>query len=105
MDKKKELQKVVGLIRKDWRVKRNTPNGAYPKAMMTSQQMEHNTATVNCGGGWCSFSKELSQFVMDDERFQKFLSDTGAEAFIEQVYDASCPGYQVRIYFGDLLVR
>lgn len=105
MNIKKEFQKTIGEIRKDWRVKRNTPNGAYPKAMMTNQQMEHNTATVNCGGGWCSFSKELAQFVLEDERFKKYISDAGAKAHMEQVYDGGCPGYQVRIYFGDLLDR
>lgn len=30
MNIKKEFQKTIGEIRKDWRVKRNTPNGAYP---------------------------------------------------------------------------
>ena len=99
MNKKAAFQKVIGDIRKDWRVMRATPKGEYPKAMMTGQQAEHNTATVNCGGDWCSFSKELAQFVMDDERFQKFLSDTGAEATMEKFYHGSCPGYQIRINF------
>jgi len=99
MNIKKAFQKTVGEIRKDWRVKRNTPNGEYPKAMMTSQQEQHNTATVNCGGECCSFSKELAQLVMDDERFQKFLSDARAEATVEKFWRGSCPGYQVRIKF------
>ena len=99
MNVKKEFQKTIGGIRKDWRVKRGTPKGEYPKAMMTSQQEAHNTATVNCGGDWCSFSKELAECVMSDERFQKFLSDAGAEATIEKFYHGSCPGYQVRIVF------
>lgn len=99
MDVKKAFQKTVGEIRKDWRIARNTPNGEYPKAMMTGQQERHNTATVNCGGDWCSFSKELAQFVLDDERFQKFLSDTGAEAILEKFYHGSCAGYQLRVNF------
>ena len=99
MEIKRAFQKTVGEIRKDWRVARNTPMGEYPKAMMTNQQEEHNTATVNCGGDHCSFSKELAQYVMADKRFQKFLSDTGAEATMEKFYHGSCPGYQVRIIF------
>ncbi len=99
MNTKKAFQKTIGEIRKDWRVMRNTPKGEYPKAMMTSQQEAKNTATVNCGGEWCSFSKELSEYVMNDERFQKFLSDAGAEAVVEKFYSYSCPGYQVRINF------
>jgi len=99
MNIKKEFQKTIGDIRQDWRVKRNTPRGEYPKAMMTGQQEANNTATVNCGGEWCSFSKELAQYVMNDERFQKFLSDAGAEANIEKFYRGSCPGYQVRLVF------
>lgn len=99
MNIKKAFQKTISDIRKDWRVKRGTPSAEYPKAMMTSQQESHNTATVNCGGEWCSFSKELSEHVMNDERFQKFLSDAGAEAIIEKFYRNSCPGYQVRINF------
>ena len=99
MDVKKRFQNTISEIRKDWRIERNTPRGEYPKAMMTSQQEAKNTATVNCGGEWCSFSKELAQYVMNDERFQKFLSDAGAEANIEKFYRGSCPGYQVRLAF------
>ena len=99
MDVKKRFQKTVCEIRKDWRVKRGTPKGEYPKAMMTSQQEANNTATVNCGGEWCSFSKELADYVMNDERFQKFLSDACAEATMEKFYRGSCPGYQVRLVF------
>ena len=99
MNVKNKFQKTIGDIRKDWRVKRGTPKAEYPKAMMTSQQEAHNTATVNCGGDWCSFSKELAEYVMNDERFQKFLSDAGAEATMEKFYHGSCPGYQVRLVF------
>lgn len=99
MNIKKEFQKTIGEIRKDWRVKRNTPKGEYPKAMMTSQQEAHNTATVNCGGEHCSFSRDLADFVLADERFQKFLSDAGAEAAKEMFYHGSCPAYQVRVNF------
>ena len=103
MNVKKTFQKTVSEIRKDWRVKRNTPGGEYPKAMMTSQQEAKNTATVNCGGEWVSssFSKDLAEYVINDERFQKFLSDAGAEATIEKVYGRNyvVPGCQVRISF------
>ena len=99
MNTKRAFQKTIGAIREDWRVKRNTPQGEYPKAMMTWQQEEHNTATVNCGGDHCSFSKELADYVMNDERFKKFLSDNGAEATVEKFWHGSCPGYQVRINF------
>ena len=101
MNKKAAFQKVIGDIRKDWRVMRGTPKGEYPKAMMTGQQAEHNTATVNCGGDHCSFSNELAEFVMNDERFQAFLSSTGAKAVKEKFWHGSCPGYQVRINFKE----
>ena len=99
MNVKKEFQNTVGKIRKDWRSQRNTPKCEYPKAMMTSQQEANNTATVNCGAEWCSFSGELSDFVLNDDRFQKFLSDAGAEAAKEKIWRGSCPGYQIRIEF------
>ena len=101
MDIKKEFQKTVGENRKDWRVKRKTPKGEYPKAMMTSQQMDNGTATVNCGGDFCSFSRELAEYVMNDSRFQKFLAEAGAMATIEKFYHYSCPAYQVRIRFAE----
>lgn len=99
MNIKKKFQKTIGDIRQDWRVKHGTPKGEYPKAMMTAQQEANNTATVNCGGEWCSFSKELAEYVMNDERFQRFLSDARAEATMEKFYHGSCPGYQVRLVF------
>lgn len=102
MNRKAAFQKVIGEIRKDWRVERNTPRGEYPKAMMTSQQEEHNTATVNCGGEHCSFSNELAEKVMNDARFQAFLSGTGAKAVKEKFWHGSCPGYQVRINFKEV---
>ena len=101
MNIKREFQKTVSEIRCDWRVKRSTPKGEYPKAMMTAQQEEHNTATVNCGGDHCSFSNELAEFVMNDVRFQKFLSVSHAEATKEKFWHGSCPGYQVRIVFKE----
>ena len=100
MDKKKAFQKVIGEIRKDWRVKRGTPHGQFPKAMMTGQQEEKNTATVNCGAEWCSFSKELSEFVMKDSRFLKFLSDFGATARIEEI-SSYRKGFQIRLTFKE----
>ncbi len=99
MNTKKEFQKTISSIRKDWREKRNTPRAEYPKAMMTSQQMDNGTATVNCGGDFCSFSKELAEYVMNDSRFQKFLADAGAVAEVEKFWHYSCPAYQVRIRF------
>ena len=99
MNVKKEFQKTISEIRKDWRVKRGTLRGEYPKAMMTSQQEAKNTATVNCGRDWTSFSGDLADYVLKDERFQKFLSDAGAEANKELFWHGSVPGYQVRISF------
>ena len=61
--------------------------------------MDNGTATVNCGGDFCSFSRELAEYVMNDSRFQKFLADAGADAAIEMFYHYSCPAYQVRIRF------
>lgn len=99
MNIKRAFQKTISEIREDWRIERNTPQGEYPKAMMTSQQEERHTATVNCGADHCSFSRELADRVMKDERFQKFLTDAGAKAVKEDVWRGSCHGYQVRISF------
>lgn len=86
---KKEFQKVIKEIRLGHQ---------YPKAMMTGQQIRNNTATVNCGGEhWPeSYTRELAEEVMEDRRFQEFLSRHDAEAKIEQ---NSLQAWQIRIYF------
>ena len=42
MNVKKEFQKTIREIRKDWRVKQGTPKGEYPKAM-TSRPIPSST--------------------------------------------------------------
>lgn len=88
---KKEFAKVIGKIRKE-------NDDAFPKAMMTGQQVAKGTATVNCGGEWRSadYSMGLAMKVNADPRFQEFLTKYGAMAVIES---NSFGGVQVRIYY------
>lgn len=81
---KKELQKAVGNIRKDLSEEAGR-KWTYPKAMMTGQQEEKRTATVNCGGEWMSreFTEKLADQVMKDERFKTFLTKCDATARLE----------------------
>lgn len=73
---KKDFQKTIKAIRGD--------RSEYPKPMMTEQQMEKNTASVNCGGEWFSknpgFTERNADLVMNDERFTAFLSRWNATA-------------------------
>jgi len=104
MDKKKELQKIVGLIRADIRVEDNNPSTTYPKAMMTSQQMEHNTATVNCGGAYSGggqYTRKKALRVLRDERFKKYLETFKARGEVEQITECGHIGYQVRIRYAE----
>lgn len=90
----KEFQKVISAIRND--IKNETgKNVKYPKAMMTGQQIEKRTATVNCGGEWTTpeKSRELAERVLFDARFIKLLKD-GISARTEK---NSFGTYQVRI--------
>lgn len=89
---KKELQKVIGIIRKEI-----STNG-FPKAMMTGQQMEKRTATINCGGEWgtADSTMQKAKMVMDDERFESFLRKCDATATIEMNGFGT---YQIRINY------
>jgi len=88
---KKNLQKTIGEIREDGK--------KFPKAMMTGQQMEKRTATVNCGGEFATKEKSLerAEKVMADKRFAAFLEECGASARLELVdrFDA----WQIRITY------
>lgn len=102
-DTKREFQKVIGKIRADVRVEDELPRTEYPKAMMTGQQIEKMTATVNCGGEWVSASRsrQVARRVIRDERFQQFLQESNGKAEIEQFYVGSCLAFQVRIHFSE----
>lgn len=94
---KKELQKTIGAIRKDW----NEAGGMkseFPKAMMTRQQMAKGTATVNCGGEHykADHTKLIAQAVMADELFKTFLEKCEATATLElNAFNT----YQIRIHY------
>ena len=97
MDTKKAFQKCIKTIR-DERSKSIGRKVDFPKAMMTSLQQLHGTATVNCGGEWYgNRSKPLAEQVMEDVRFRKFLEEYDGEACIE--HNPQFDSYQVRIYF------
>lgn len=79
---KKEFQKVIATIRKEYGESINRTNCSYPKPMMTEAQMEKRTATVNCGGEWKKLeaTKEIAEMVLNDERFKSFLEKYSAQA-------------------------
>lgn len=89
---KKDFQSIIGTIRNE------TGDKAYPKPMMTSQQIDKDTATVNCGGEWreTEETKERAEKVMNDERFKAFLEKYGATAQIEL---DNFKSYQIRINY------
>lgn len=91
---KKAFQNVVAKIRKE-------TGDQFPKAMMTRQQMNKATATVNCGGEFkgTESSKELAEKVLNDERFNEFLKKNEAAALVEAVNIAGKTVYQVRVLF------
>lgn len=87
---KKNLQKTIKAIRND--------GEEFPKAMMTSQQMEKRTATVNCGGEWLpKTSRKTAESVIENELFKAFLKEVGAVANLEHIdrFDA----WQIRITY------
>ena len=90
---KKEFQKVIGAIRKGQEQKSD-----YPKPMMTGQQMEKNTATVNCGGEWSipEKTRAKAEMVMADERFKAFLEKWEATARFEIIGEGNT---QIRINY------
>ena len=84
---KKDLQKIVKAYMdskpdiQDWRG--NPCRDEYPKAMMTSQQMLKQTATINFGYDKAAHQAELKEF-RSSEAFQSFLkqyelTDAGQE--------------------------
>lgn len=93
---KKDLQKTIKAIR-DGGVQLYKE---FPKAMMTSAQMEKGTGTVNCGVYWCRVNTEpslkLAEQVMADERFAAFLQKHEVMAEIELAKDG---GYQIRLHY------
>ena len=91
---KKAFQNVIAKIRKE-------TGDQFPKAMMTRQQMNKATATVNCGGEFkgTESSKELAEKVLNDERFNEFLKKNEAAALVEAVNIAGKTVYQVRVLF------
>lgn len=98
MNTKKEFQKVVAAIRAD--AKKENPKAEYPKAMMTGQQQELGTATINCGRG-AESSRSMAQAIMKDERFKKFMHDAVVDdAYVEQVVEGRITRYQVRVNFA-----
>lgn len=93
---KKDLQKAVSGVRADRKKLNNREE--FPKAMMTGQQMDKNTATVNCGGEWrrAETTLEIATQVMNDKRFKDFLEKHNADARIEA---NNFGGFQIRINY------
>lgn len=93
---KKEFQKVVATIRKEL----NAAAGKayeYPKAMMTGQQMQKNTATVNCGGSFTRRDQVLQHPV-----FIAFCEKHHATAEAERVPYGSYTQHQLRLRFQEV---
>ena len=94
-DIKKDFSKVITKIRAD-RTASLGKKVEYPKAMMTSQQMAKNTATVNCAG-----KEDIALLVLQDKRFLDFLAKYNASAWLENVTVYSSAGVQIRITYSE----
>lgn len=91
---KKQFQKTIKAIRDE------LFNGKeYPKAMMTTQQMEKNTGTVNCGGEWWRpvESHNIAEKTIKHPAFKKLMEESNATATIEPI--GKCGGVQIRINY------
>lgn len=91
---KKQFQKTIKAIREEL-----FAGNEYPKAMMTTQQMEKNTATVNCGGEWWrpEQSHDIAGETIIHPAFKKLIEESNATATIEPV--GKCGGVQIRINY------
>ena len=93
---KKDLQKTIKAIRDTLTVITGEKQ-EYPKAMMTGQQEDKNTATVNCGRKpWCKNIDQIANVVMNDSLFKGFLTQYSATATVEIKIDGN---KQIRINF------
>ena len=103
MDIKKDFQKVVKQIRDD--LNRNAERkNAYPKAMMTGQQVKKRTATINCGeyadSSFVQVAGDRANKIMNDERFKRFCNIYGVkEAYVERVKREVYTTTQIRINY------
>jgi len=89
---KKDFQATVQAIRDDLGMEE------YPKAMMTTRQMELGTGTINCGFG---DTDAVSQDVISHYFLTKFLEKYNASAEIENGIDAAGrPTKQVRLRYA-----
>ena len=80
---KKDLQKAIKAIRDTYTIITGEKQ-EYPKAMMTGQQEEKNTATVNCGRRpWVQDVDQIANIVMNDPLFKAFLAQYKATANFE----------------------
>ena len=94
-DMKKELQKVIKAFRDEQK-----EASAYPKAMMTAQQMRKGTATINCGRSDCG--NERSQKVLSYKPFIEWCDANGiktCEVEIAQEASYMKPQYQIRVTY------
>ena len=88
---KKELQQIAKEIREESRY-------SFPKAMMTRQQMEKNTATINLG--YLDIATENLELVEKNEKLKDFYKKYNVTAEIE--YAKNSGGYvqtQIRLYY------
>jgi len=80
---KKDFQKTIKAIRDGSSIVSGRRQ-EYPKAMMTGQQEDKNTATVNCGRRpWCKNIEQIAEAVMNDPLFKGFLKQYNATARVE----------------------
>ncbi len=88
---KPEFQKTIAKLRKEYR------NREYPKAMLTGQQWDKRTATVNCGGEASSLTKERCMDVLNHPEFQALIKKHNATAYMERKSGPYGDYFQVRI--------
>lgn len=94
-DMKKALQNVCKTFRDT-----QGESSAFPKAMMTQQQIRLNTATINCGRA--EYGEERSAQVMKFAPFLEWCETFGIKTVkVEIAREASYmkPQYQIRVTY------
>lgn len=105
---KKDLQKLVKIIRDELSQVSGGYRSDYPKAMMTGQQMERRTATINCGYTYTQGAekeeivrlfRQRANFIMEDQRFMNFCEGYDAISYVEEVKVSGTTQVQIRINY------
>lgn len=102
---KKDLQKLVKRFRDaqpdmhstKWDGTPYTYRSEYPKAMMTSQQMTNNTATINCGHSRSERSQNNARDLIAYPPFVEWVQKYNVKSVQVELNPDNC--YQVRVRY------